>query len=168
MKHTLTKPTSNLSAHMKPIVHFSFPSFCSLLMVGTLVAAEPNADVPFKVEDIGVFFDDRLMHLFDVWCVDAPMPVMRMGPNDAWIYLSHPAHPHKQRPDGPHAWITRVRCAITERGPVVDVFDSEVTIRRGIQHAGPGRRGWCGWMMHHYVIGLRLCSIEEAPEGYCT
>jgi len=131
--------------------------FVLALIGGRAMAVQPLAQTerdgtPFTVEDAGVFFDDRLMHMFDVWCVDAPMPVMRLGENDAWLYLSHPSHPHIETPDEPFAWITRVRCALTELGPVLDVYSSERTLHRGIPDAGPGRKGWKGWMAHHYEI----------------
>ncbi len=144
-------------------IHWHLIALFALTMSGWGMPPEPHGapiertidNFRFSVEDAGILFDDGLMHKFDVWSVDAPMPVQRMGKNDAWIYISHPAHPHRKKVDGPHAWVSRVRCAMTDGGPVLDVSDYEAIESRGIPNAGPERNGWIGWMMHRYDINPR-------------
>ena len=144
-------------------IHWCLIALFALTMSGWSMPPEPNAtpientsdNFKFSVEDTGILFDDELMHKFDVWSVDATMPLQRIGKNDAWIYISHPAHPHRQKVNSPHAWVSRVRCKMTDKGPVLDASNYEVIESRGIPNAGPERIGWIGWMMHRYEINSK-------------
>jgi len=92
---------------------------------------------------------------------DATMPLIRLGDNDYWIYLSEGG-----ATDGKHSHIVRVRATLEG----IDVNTVEDIPVYGIPDAGVNEyNGWKAWMMNLYEIDpdewLAVLHYEDQDEG---
>lgn len=92
---------------------------------------------------------------------DATMPLIRLGQNDYWVYLSEGG-----ATDGKHSHIIRVRSTLEG----ADIHSYEDVPVSGIPDAGVNEyNGWKAWMMNLYEIDpdewLAILHYEDQDEG---